>query len=301
MKQHQMKNRVLPAILTAFLLAASARGAQPPAAAPAATTPRNAVQTDLTGYWVAQVTEDWRMRMITPPKGDFIGIPLNQAGAEIANSWDLAADNARGDECKAFGAGGIMRQPTRLRISWEDDSTLQVETDLGEQTRLFRFSADQAARNAARSWQGYSAAYWVRSPVQQAAEGLTQAAGLLGGPPTAAINANTAAVAAGNAANLDPVYPGWLKVVTTNLKAGYLRKNGIPYSENAVVTEYYDHFSIFGTDYLQVVTVVEDPTYLRKALVVSNQFKREADGAKWNPQPCRTDPPTVAEQPRQWQ
>ena len=68
---------------------------------------------------------------------------------------------------------------------------------------------------------------------------------------------------------------GSLKVVTTNLRPGYLRKNGVPYSERAVVTEYYDRFAMFGNDYLQVVTVVADPAYLTTPFVVSNQFKRE--------------------------
>jgi len=82
-----------------------------------------------------------------------------------------------------------------------------------------------------------------------------------------------------------------LKVVTTNVRSGYLRKNGVPYSENAVVTEYYDRLTMFGNDYLQVVTVVVDPKYLTGPFVVSNQFKREPDGSKWRPTPCETDPP----------
>src|SRR5262249_51416921 len=58
-----------------------------------------------------------------------------------------------------------------------------------------------------------------------------------------------------------PAPRGSLKVVTTRLRAGYLRKNGVPYSADAVVTEYYDRLTLFGNDYLQVVTVVTDPTY----------------------------------------
>ena len=84
---------------------------------------------------------------------------------------------------------------------------------------------------------------------------------------------------------------GSLKVVTTNLRPGYLRKNGVPYSERAVVTEYYDRLAMFGNDYLQVVTVVTDPAYLTTPFVVSNQFKREPDDSKWNPTPCATDAP----------
>jgi hypothetical protein len=81
------------------------------------------------------------------------------------------------------------------------------------------------------------------------------------------------------------------------LRPGYLRKNGVPYSDRAVVTEYYDRFSMFGNDYLQVETVVTDPTYLTTPFVVSNQFKREPDDSKWNPSPCATDAPLGKFQP----
>ena len=68
-------------------------------------------------------------------------------------------------------------------------------------------------------------------------------------------------------------------------------------NQGAVVTEYYDRFSLFGNDYLQVVTVVTDPTYLTTPFVVSNQFKREPDDSKWNPTPCATDAPLGTFQP----
>jgi hypothetical protein len=94
-----------------------------------------------------------------------------------------------------------------------------------------------------------------------------------------------------------PAARGSLKVVTTHLRPGYLRKNGVPYSDRAVVTEYYDRLTLFGNDYLQVVTVVTDPVYLTTPFVVSNQFKREPDDSKWNPTPCATDPPLGTFQP----
>src|SRR5688572_3798345 len=87
-------------------------------------TPRGAAPIDLTGYWVAVVNEDWRHRMATPRKGDFESLPLNAEGRRVANQWDLAADNAAGQQCKAFGVGGLMRQPGRLHITWADDDTL---------------------------------------------------------------------------------------------------------------------------------------------------------------------------------
>ena len=113
---------------------AQARGGT---AAPA--SPRMAAPIDLTGQWVAVISEDWRWRMITPSKGDIVSIPLNLQGQHVAEAWDPARDEAAGEQCRAYGAPGLMRGPIRMRISWLDDKTLQVETDYGMQTRLLRF------------------------------------------------------------------------------------------------------------------------------------------------------------------
>src|SRR5579871_3074089 len=63
---------------------------------------------DVTGYWVSIVDEDWRWRMMTPAKGDYASIPLNAEGTKIADTWDPAKDEAEGNQCKAYGAAGIM-------------------------------------------------------------------------------------------------------------------------------------------------------------------------------------------------
>src|SRR5690349_23123802 len=115
-------------LLLAPGLGAQGRGAQAPAAPP---TPRAQAPIDLTGNWVAIISEDWRWRMITPSRGDFPSIPMNLASQKIAEAWDPAKDEAAGDACKAYGAPGLMRGPTRLRISWLDDDTLKLETDYG--------------------------------------------------------------------------------------------------------------------------------------------------------------------------
>ena len=231
-------------------------------------SPREIAQVDITGNWVPVITEDWRWRMVTPPKGNFASVPLNDAGKKATESWDLNKDNAAGEQCKPYGAAGLMRMPVRFRISWADDNSLKVESDGGQQTRLFNFDKTKQATGP-RSWQGFSAAEWTR--VQP-------------GP--------------GRGGTVPPTPMGGLKVVTKNLRAGYLRKNGVPYSENAIVTEYYDRVSAFGIDYLHVTTIVEDPTYLTLPFITSTEFKREADGSKWSPSPCKTDPPMISAWPK---
>jgi hypothetical protein len=215
---------------------AGRRGGGPPPSA------RQAAPIDITGYWVSYVTEDWRFRMITPPKGDYTRVPLTPEGRKVGDAWDPKADEAAGNQCKAYGAGGIMRVPGRFHITWQDDNTLKVDVDAGMQTRVFHFTA--LAPPAERTWQGYSTAQW-----------------------------ETAAKS--------------LKVATTSFRAGYLRRNGVPYSENATITEYFDvapHPE--GGQLLVVSTIVEDPRYLQRPFIVSSHFKQEKDGSKWNPQPC---------------
>ena len=231
-------------------------------------SPKDGAPVDLTGYWVSLVTEDWRWRMVTPLKGDSASVPINADAKKIMADWDPAKDEAAGNQCKAYGAAAIMRVPTRLRISWQDDATLKVETDAGMQTRVLRFPSTRSAPaavppNEPASWQGSSVARW---------------------------DPGSAPIGGGFGLGLGPrqgVRSRSLEVVTTNLKPGYLRKNGVPYSAKTTVTEYFERFSEpDGNDHLMVMSIVTDPEYLAVPFVVTSDFKKEADGAKWDPTPC---------------
>jgi hypothetical protein len=237
-------------------LYAQGRGGRGAAAPPR--SPKDAASVDLTGYWVAQVTGDWRFRMVTPPKGDLTAMPLNPAGRTAANAWDPAKDEAAGEQCKGYGAAGLMRMPTRLHITWQDDQTLKLETDAGTQTRMFYFGEPKSQGG---DWQGVSKASWEYLP-GAVTETLAQRGSL-------------------DRSN------GSLKVVTTKMKPGYLRKNGIPYSDKAVLTEYFDRVvEPNGDSFIILTTTVEDPTYLTQPFMISTHFKKEADGKGWNPTPC---------------
>jgi hypothetical protein len=223
---------------------------------------RQGAMFDITGQWVAVVNEDWRWRMVTPPKGDTSSVPLNPAGRRVAASWDLTADRAQGRLCKAFGGPGLIRQPGRIRIRWDNDNTMVMEFDAGMQTRRLFFGAPPAP--GARSLQGYSIAKWFKQP---------QNRGIFG---------------RGGGAQR-----GSLEVVTNNLEAGYLRPNGVPYSERTVVKEFFDTFTLpEDGSWLIVTTVMEDPEYLTQEFVLSTQFKKESDLSKWSPRQCEIpDPP----------
>lgn len=233
-------------------------GPPPPPRGPAKTI----APIDLSGYWVSIVTEDWRFRMITPPKGDTEGVPLNPAGQKIAAAWDPAKDEAAGEQCKSYGAPAIMRVPGRFHITWQDDNTLKIEADAGTQTRILHFGTGAAPKEAP-SLQGYSHAEWVFALSGRARRG---GEGQPGGAPQRG---------------------GSLKVTTTNLKTGYLRKNGAPYSASATVTEWWDvlHESN-GSTWVIVKTIVNDPTYLFREFVTSTNLRRQPDGAGWSPSAC---------------
>jgi hypothetical protein len=100
---------------------------------------RQAAPVDLTGNWVSVVTEDWRFRMMTPRKGEVIGLPVTPAARAAADAWDPAKEKAAGLQCKAYGAPMLMRNPGRAQISWQDDNTLKIDYDTGQQTRLLHF------------------------------------------------------------------------------------------------------------------------------------------------------------------
>ncbi|HEY1306143.1 MAG TPA: hypothetical protein VGF24_21465, partial [Vicinamibacterales bacterium] len=232
---------------------------------------RQGAPVDLTGNWVSVVTEDWQWRMRTPAKGDTTSVPLNAEGMRVANTWEPSMDG----RCEAYGVGGLMRMPGRLKISWQDDNTLKIESDAGQQTRLLKFATPGAANAAnapasataaapsARTLQGTSAAEWVRG----------------GGAFDAFLERGAG-----------PGAPRWgeLKVTTSNILPGWLRRNGVPYSQNAQITEYFIRFTNpTAGDWFVVTTVIDDPTYLAQQFVTSSNWKKEPNDSKWNPTPCK--------------
>jgi hypothetical protein len=174
---------------------------------------------------------------------------MNDAARKVADTWDVSKDGS----CQAYGVGGLMRNPTRLHITWDGDNVMKIETDAGVQTRRLIF--DKNAPAGARSLQGHSVAEWERPGG--------------GGRGGQAVGGN-------------------LKVVTNNTTGGWLRKNGVPYSQNAVVNEYFDRFTApNGDNWLTVTTIVDDPMYLNQPFVTSTHYKKEPDNSKWSPAPCK--------------
>ena len=254
-----------PALLAlALVMATSAlhaqQGQQPAAPAgrgagqapAAAATGRTQAPYDITGYWVALVTDDWRYRMLIPPKGNTDYIPVNAEARRVMDMWDPAKDEASGEACRAYGAAGVMRLPGRLHITWDSDNTLKMDLDAGTQSRRFVFGTAPPAGEP--SWQGTSTARWMFPPAGRGR----------GAPPQT----------------------GQLVVITTRMRPGYLRKNGVPYSANATLTEYFIKLVDEGQEYLAVTMIVDDPQYLAQPYIKTYQYKKQTDATGWNPTLC---------------
>lgn len=220
---------------------------------------RDAAPFDITGYWVSVVSEDWRWRMLDAEPGDALnGIPLNQAGRELAEAW-VSEDGMQ--SCLTFGGAGIIRYPGRLHIDWEDDDTLRIDFSAGEQTRLLHFNNESTQESSASSLQGDTRANWYKE---------RQTRGLGFGGPVRSFDG------------------GNLRSVTSNLQAAFLQRNGIPYSNQATIEDFYKVIDAPNGDrWLIITSVVTDPVYLQQHWITSTNFKYEENGDNWNPISCR--------------
>ena len=233
--------------LAVAMLAAQGRGAGQAPAPP----PRVAALVDLTGYWVSIVSEDWRYRQFTPPNGDYASVPLNANGRKAADAWDPARDEAAGEQCKAYGAAGLMRIPTRLHITWQDDNTLKMRLISGTKP-AYSPMPDQkpvVAGGACRRRHGI-----IRARCSPDAAALRR----LAAP----------------------------RVTTTQMRQSACDATAYRRA-NTVMTEYFNRFDIPGGDsYLVVTSEIVDPENLATPFWTSQNFKRQRDATGWNPQPC---------------
>jgi len=239
------------------------RGGQDGGVAAAPAEGRANAPFDITGYWVSVISDDWRYRMLTPPKGNVDTLPVNAAGRAAAAAWDPAKDTAAGEACKGYGAIGAMRLPNRLNISWQSDSVLKVDIDTGTQTRRFNFNPQATPPQGDAGYQGFSVASWQGGGARRG-----------GGPPGGPGGGGNAGAG------------GELLVTTTHMKPGYLRKNGVPYSAGAVLTEWWVRLVVGDQQFLAVTQMLDDPMYFTAPYIKTIEFKKEADGKGWNATPC---------------
>jgi hypothetical protein len=201
-----------------------------------------AAQVDFSGEWAPRFWEDQPERVPGPDLGDFAGIPINEAARLRAEAWDASIQTLPEWQCRPHSADYIWRGPSPLRISKEVDPVSREIT---------AFHAE-----------------WLRS--------VDRAVYLDGRPhpPDDALHTWSGF----STAKWDgPI----LTVTVTHLKEGYLRRNGLPRSDRATLTEHW----IRNGDYLTIVTIVNDPVYLTEPFIRTTDYEL-ALNQQIPPYPC---------------
>ena len=219
--------------------------------------------------------------MATPRKGDYESLPLNANGRRVADAWNLEADNAAGMQCKAFGVGGVIRQPGRLHITWADDDTLSVDFDAGTQTRLLEF-ASTAQQSGEKTWQGFSRAQWQHPP-QSGGGPQSRADRQQHGPDRAGRRRSRSARRPRALAGADGGRLAQSRRRRISARA-ICARTACRTARPPSITEYFHRLpdAPNGDVWLHVVTIVEDPALLERAAlhehaVQARNERREVD------------------------
>jgi cyclase len=199
-------------------------------------------QIDFSGEWAPRFWEDQPERVPGPELGDFLGVPISQAARLRAESWDASIQTLPEWQCRPHSADYIWRGPSNLRI-WKEVDPVTRET---------------AAFHAE----------WLRS--------VDRAVYLDGRPHPPADALHT--WSGYSTAKWDGDV---LTVTTTHLKEGYLRRNGLPRSDKATLTEHW----IRNGDFLTVVTIVHDPVYLTEPFIRTTDYELDVR-QQIPPYPC---------------
>ena len=197
----------------------------------AGATPAHA-QIDLDGIWQPRYFEDQPERIPGPELRDYLGLPVNDAARQYADSWDPSRITLPEEQCRVHVSPYIYRGPTNLRI-WEERHPKTQELvaikqyhSTYEQTRtIYMDGRKHPGPNEAHTWMGFST-------------------GRFDGD--------------------------MLVVETTHLKFGWVRRNGLPMSDQAKMTEYF----VRNGETLTHIFVLIDPIYLTEPLVKSTDYAR---------------------------
>jgi len=187
-------------------------------------------QVDFTGEWAPRFYEDQPERVAGPELGDYLGLPITDPARMRADTWNAAIQTLPEWQCRPHSADYIWRGPSNLHI-WKEVDPVTRE--------ITAFHAE-----------------WLRS---------VDNVYYLDGRPHPSPNA--AHTWAGFAT---AKWEGnMLTVTVTHLKEGYVRRNGVPRSDLATVTEHW----IRHGNWLTVVTIVNDPVYLSEPFIRSTDYE----------------------------
>lgn len=199
-------------------------------------------QADLSGTWVAQYHEDQPERGPGPELGDYLGLPINASARMRADSWDADLLTLPEYQCRPHPSDYGDRH-SHVRIWAEIDTATQATV----------------AYRTHREWQAQERTIYMDNRPR---------------PPDYAAHT-------WQGFSLGKWEGDMLTIVTTHLKESYIRRNGVPRSEKAIVTE---HFLRHG-NYLTMVTIVNDPVYLTEPFIRSSDYLFDP-GHVIPPYPC---------------
>jgi len=189
-------------------------------------------QIDFAGVWQPIYQEDIPERLAGPALRDYVGLPINDSARQFADSWDPSRITLIEEQCRVHVSPYIYRGPTQLRI-WEekDPKTQQL---LAIKHYISTYEQTRTIWMDNRPHPGPNAAHtWMGFSTGR--------------------------------------YEGDMLVVeTTHLKQGWIRRNGLPMSDRASMTEYY----VRNGDLMTHTFVLIDPVYLTEPLVKSQDFSR---------------------------
>jgi hypothetical protein len=200
-------------------------------------------QVDLSGGWISKIHEDQPDRTAGPEIADYTGLPVNDAARERADSWDAQHLEMLEHECEPHPFDYGVRGPANMRV-WGDMDPFTKAIPVWH-TEMAYMMPLRSIYMDGRPHPPEDAPHTWQGFSTGAWEGDI------------------------------------LKVTTTHLKEGWVRRNGLPRSENATVVEYY----LRHHDVLTVVVDVEDDDYLTEPLVRTSSWVSH-DGFQLYPNSC---------------
>jgi hypothetical protein len=188
-------------------------------------------QSDLSGKWNNILHEDQPERIPGPELGDYLGIPINPAGRLAGETWDATILTLPEYQCRVHPSDYGIRGPALVHLWSETDrATQQV---IAWHTHITTWEVERTI--------------WMDDRPRPPEYALYSSQGFSTGKWDGDI----------------------LTITTDHLKRGWIRRNGIPRSAKAVVTE---HLIRHG-DYLTWTTIVNDPAYLTEPFIRTTDFQ----------------------------
>ena len=187
-------------------------------------------QADFSGIWAAQYQEDFPERIPGPDLGDYLGLPITPSARQFAESWDPSRITLEEEQCRVHVSPYIYRGPLNLRV-WEERDP-QTQELVAIKHHISTYDQTRTIYMDGRPHPGPRARHtWM-------------------GFSTGRWQGNM------------------LVVTTTHIKFGWHRRNGLPMSDRATLTEFF----VRSGDVLTRISVTRDPVYLTEPLVKSEDF-----------------------------